>query len=75
MDNETLSILVPIPIIVLLIVCVISVIRGRKTAISEAEIFDYPDNPTQYSCDRSSMEPGDKFYVYGFRPHESVNGD
>ena len=44
-------------------------------ALVEASVQDNADNPTKFSCDRSSLEPGDKFYVYGFGPHESVNNN
>lgn len=75
MDNEILSIVVPIPIIVLLIVCIILVIKGNRLKASEPEVSENFENPTQHSCDRSSIAPGDKFYVYGFGPHESVNNN
>lgn len=75
MDNEMLSILVPIPIIFFLVVCIVFVIKGKRTKTSEPDTLDNADNPTKYSCDRSSLEPGDKFYVYGFGPHESVNNN
>lgn len=75
MDIEMLSILVPIPIVAFLIACIVLVIKGKEVKSSEHEVFDAPENPTQYSCNRSSIEPGDKYYVYGFAAHESINNN